>query len=103
MNIPIASYKVEEKQIIVESVAILIPKVVITNNNEENYMKEIEYKQRQEFNDFLYEHYYKFNKCKLDPYIKNKLWNNFTYNNRNNTSIIDYLLDMWDKFEDEYL
>jgi len=101
MNIPITSYNIEEKQIIVESIP--VPKVVITNNNEENYIKELEYKKRQEFNDFLYEHYYKFNKRKLDPYIKNKLWNNFTYNNRNNNSIIDYLLDMWDKFEDKYL
>jgi len=71
--------------------------------NENKYLQEKEYKIRQEFNDFIYEYYGK-RGCKLDPYIKNKLWETFKFNKkREEKSFLNYLSNLWDNFEDAYL
>jgi len=71
--------------------------------NENKYLQEKEYKIRQEFNDFIYEYYGK-RGCKLDPYIKNKLWETFKFNKkREEKSFFNYLSNLWDNFEDTYL
>ncbi len=97
MDIPIYSFKVEEQ--VAQSVDIIIVKN--TASDEEKYYKEVEYKKRQEFNEFLYQHYYKFDK-KLDNYTKERLWQNYKFNTKRN-SIVEYLLEKWDEFDDKYL
>lgn len=97
MDIPIYSFKVEEQ--VAQSVDIIIVKN--TASDEEKYYKEVEYKKRQEFNEILYQHYYKFDK-KLDNYTKERLWQNYKFNTKRN-SIVEYLLEKWDEFDDKYL
>ncbi len=70
--------------------------------DEQKYKKEVEYKIKQEFEEFLYESYYK-RGVKLDNYIKSKLFDTFRYEKyREQKSFINYLYNIWEKIEDEY-
>ncbi len=63
---------------------------------------EKEFQIKQEFNDFLYENYYK-RGINLDNYLKNKLYLTFKFNkSREENSFISYLHNVWDKFQDDY-
>ena len=71
--------------------------------NEQNYEKEKEFKMREEFNEFLYESFYK-RGTKPDEFIKNKLWETFKFNKkRSESSFYNYLENLWEKFDEEYL
>ena len=103
MDIPIYSYKVEHTQS--EPVAQQIDIIIVKNtlSDEEKYYKEVEFKQRQEFNEFLYQHYYKFDK-KIDSYTKERLWQSYKFHSNNQSfSIINYLCEKWEQFEDKYM
>jgi len=110
MNINIEAYKpnktIEVQAQIINSTTDLRDAIYIQTDkqtNENKYLQEKEYKIRQEFNDFIYEYYGK-RGCKLDPYIKNKLWETFKFNKkREEKSFLNYLSNLWDNFEDAYL
>ena len=110
MDIPIYSYKVEkeievkeeQKPLIIANTECIIIDVIKNMSNEEKYIREVEYKIRQEFNDYLYEHFYKFNR-EVDWYTKERLWKSFRYEKKNSFNMIEYILDKWDAFEDKYL
>jgi len=70
--------------------------------NGNKYLQEKEYKLRQEFNDFIYDYYEK-RGHRLDPYIKNKLWESFKFEKkREEKSIFNYLSNWWEILEDKY-
>lgn len=72
-------------------------------SNEQKYKREVEFKMRQEFEEFLYESFYK-RGTNPDEYIKNKLWESFKFNKlRSESSLFSYLTNLWEKFEEEYL
>jgi len=110
MNVNIKAYKptktIEVQAQIINSTTDLRNAIYIQTDkqtNENKYLQEKEYKIRQEFNDFIYEYYGK-RGCKLDPYIKNKLWETFKFNKkREEKSFFNYLSNLWDNFEDTYL
>jgi hypothetical protein len=102
MDIPIYSYKVEHTQF--EPVARQIDIIMVKNtlSDEEKYHKEVVFKQRQMFNEYLYQHYYKFDRI-IDNYTKERMWQNFIYEHRDKFSIINYLCEKWEQFEDKYM
>lgn len=102
MNIPIYSYKVEHTQS--EPVAQQIDIIIVKNtlSDEEKYYKEVEFKQRQEFNEYLYQHYYKFDR-KIDNYTKERLWQSYKFNNSDSKSVINYLCEKWEQFAENYM
>ena len=104
MNISVTAYK-PTGSIVVQSHLVNsttnLHNAVYIKTNEDAYLQEVEYKLRQEFNDYLYEHYGKFNH-KLCDYNKNKLWNSFKFDRRT-PSITSYLSKLWEQFEEEYL
>lgn len=109
MNINIEAYKpnktIEVQAQSINSTTDLRNAIYIQTNektNEDRYLQEKEFKLRQEFNDFIYDYYGK-RGCKLDPYIKNKLWETFKFEKkREEKSIFNYLSNLWESFEDKY-
>lgn len=77
--------------------------IKLPESNEKKYERELEFKMREKFNEFLYEVFYK-RGIKPDDFIKNKLWENFRFSKKkNNNGFFKYLENLWEKFEDEYL
>lgn len=72
-------------------------------SNEEKYKKEVEHKIKLEFNDYLYENYYKRGK-KISDYTKTRLYGNFKFDKtKKSNKFYTYLQNQWEKFEDKYL
>jgi AICAR transformylase/IMP cyclohydrolase PurH len=101
MDIPIYSYKVETS---LEPVALILDIIIVKNtlSDEEKYHKEVEFKQRQMFNEYLYQHYYKFDRI-IDNYTKERLWQKFKYEHRDSFSVINYLCEKWEQFAENYM
>lgn len=101
MNPPITSYKVEP------SICVIAEPIFNYNNclvNEDNYNREVEYKLRQEFNEYLYDMYYKRGINNIDNYTKNRIWDSFKYSRtKKENKFVRFLLDKWTEFEDNYL
>ncbi len=77
--------------------------IKLPESNEKKYERELEFKMRDEFNEFLYDSFYK-RGIKPDEFIKNKLWETFKYNKKqSNNGFFNYLENLWEKFEDNYL
>ncbi len=76
--------------------------IKLPESNEKKYERELEFKMREEFNEFLYESFHK-RGIKPNEFIKNKLWENFKFNKKSKSGFFNYLENLWEKFEDEYL
>jgi hypothetical protein len=101
MNPPITSYKVEPP------ICVVAEPVLNYNNclvNEANYYREVEHELRLQFNEYLYDMYYKRGITDIDDYTKNRIWTNFKYSrSKKENKFVRFLLDKWSEFEDNYL
>lgn len=79
--------------------------IVVTaiESDDQKAKKEIEYKYKQEFEEYYYEYYLKRNH-KLDEYTKNKIWISFKCKKiSQENSISNKIKKFIEEFEDNYL